>query len=385
MSSNTAEKNDGVVEGELMPAFDTKNVPACFGKADLIIIALEERCKDLTEIEPGNVKQYKAVVEGIKDARTTRTGFEGARTITKSGALEFGRAVDAYATTIKDRVSITEDRLKLIKEAEDNRVEAIRLEAERVERERVEKIQFRIEVIKSVGVEVTSDTALDVLEGARDSLNLTVINTEYEELAGVANEALLNAKDIVGKAIEFRKQRDEEDRQREVHAAELAKQQKEIDDKKAAQDKEDEDRTERIRVEDAERQTRIDAENNELAAKKKIIDDEAARVQADKDAEEQRIRDEQAEITRKEEAEKADRQKKADKKAEIERLRREHAERQEKLVAAREEAVSVLSDALIASTTGEIAGFNDAAILLASRIIDSIERGEITGIKAEYL
>lgn len=362
--------------------FDIKNVPAMYGKADQIIAALVDKYKDLTEIAPDDNKAYKELQKGITDCVSHRTGFDKTRKKIKQGAIDFGKAADVESTRLQAGVSVVELRLKAIKQGEDDRREGIRLEAERIERERVGAIQGKINHIKALGV-VTLDDTLEMLENKQHDLNNIMVDTTYEELAGVANEALLEARKIVDLAVDHRKQRDDEDAQRRIEQDCLDAERKKLDDEAAERKKADDKTADKRRLE----QEAFQKEKDDFEAEKRK-DNEAreARELDEREArekEDQRIRDEQEEKTRREEAEKrAEAQKKADKQRE-EEAERQRQEKAERLDAARSEAITWLTDFFVeADSRGVDTKSGDS---LAELLIKDIESGGIPGIKAEYL
>lgn len=364
--NDTAEKTGEVIEMD--QTFDASTVPAKFGKADQIIIALEEKYKGLTEIEEDNVGQYKALKEAISDVKKHRTGFENTRKEVKVKALDYGRKVDAEGTRLKEAVSKIEDRLVAIKETEDNRLEGIRLEAERIERERVDGINAKINHIKAVGV-VTLDNPLDELLAKQDELNLILINTTYEELAGVANEALLEAKKIVDLAVEHRKQRDEEDARRAEEQTKLDEEREKLDAEKVERQKADDEAADQVRK-----------DREEFEEDKRKFEAEKQKDADVKEAEEQRIRDEQEEETRKEEAKKnAGAQERALKQRE-EEADRQRKEKDAKLEESRKDAVMAMYAYIKIDELD-----NNEIMEIAKNLIAHIEVGNIDGIKAEYL
>lgn len=113
---------------------------------------LEGTCRALTITGPDDKSGYKAVVSAVNVLRKIRAAIERRRVELKKPALQYERALDAYAATLQSRVDDLQTPLSArraeidaeiaeAKAAEERRLLAAKLEAERLAREEAERAE----------------------------------------------------------------------------------------------------------------------------------------------------------------------------------------------------------------------------------------------------
>ena len=146
------------------------------GVTDAAIVALTDKYKTLTEIN--STADYDLVVSGQRDARTMRLQVEDKRKEVVSEAVTFQRNVNSEAKRITANIVVVEDRLRKLRQAEDNKKAEKKAEKERVERERVSLIRERI-----AGIRQMADFPLDT-----NAEDIQVIVAELEAYDLISEE-----------------------------------------------------------------------------------------------------------------------------------------------------------------------------------------------------
>ena len=280
-----------------------------------VIQEVNEKYKDITEIKDS--AGYAMVMAGLREYRELRLTVDAEHKKLKKDALEYGRAVDAEKNRIRDLITPGEERLKSVRQAEDDRKAAIKAEKIRKEQERIEGIRARIADIQKLGLSLIGLSADQLKSRKAEMLEIDITEDDFQEFKAEAETVMNDTYAAVCTALEERVKADIE----------------------AAAQKAEAERLEKIRKEQAEEAARLEAE-------KKKIQDEKDRIQAEKDAEIARKDREAFEKKVQEEAkEKAEREaKERAEQEERDRVARERAEADE---AARVEALKPDKDKLL--------------------------------------
>jgi hypothetical protein len=271
------------------------NAPIAFNVNDATIAEIAEQCKEVDAYK--NLAGAKLAKKVLTKMRTT---LGDAHKEAKSGALEYGRKVDAE----KNRL------LVLIREIEDpisKDLDDIKNEAALKEAERVQHILTHIERLQSYALDRHTST-LEELQAKREALAAEELTEEvYQERLEDAQLTKDEADMKLRITIQNEKERIEQEEAQRMAAEENQRLADELAERQAAMDAEDVNRKEKQAAADAERRKIDDADAAkrkaeqdkiaaEQAAAQKIIDDENARIAqeaADKAVKEQAERDEE--------------------------------------------------------------------------------------------
>jgi len=248
---------------------------------ELKLTEVEKRFADFQE-DLSIKENYLFIKGGVKEVKKLITGTEARRKELKSGALDYGRKVDAAAKTIKERLDGVYQPMLEAKTTFDTAAEIAKREADRKEEERLDGISLKIEGLKNI----VSDNILSSSAVLKESIS-TVENDSLDwseekkedavELKSAAlaklNE-LLNMKLQAENAAKNEAEREEAEKEKQKAlqlenakiAADNAKQAEVL---KAAQEK-------------------LDKEKVDIEEEKQRLRDEAAKKIADAKLEEER-------------------------------------------------------------------------------------------------
>lgn len=161
--------------------------------------------------------------------RNPRLEVERARKAAKAPVLALGRAVDAFAGQLEDRLRRGEDHYKAQIEAEEARRAAAKAEAERKERERVEALRAGVAKLRSYVERAAGQPAEAILKGITALSALAFTDEDWQEFVADAtaarDETVAKLRELHAKAVEHEAHAAEAERLRvlaEQQAAELA-------------------------------------------------------------------------------------------------------------------------------------------------------------------
>lgn len=225
-----------------------------------------------------NAKEVRVDIRDVRYAlaNTTKTALVPYQQAVKDAQARVNQ-VKEFGETLKDRVLAIEAPVDEAIKAEEKRVADAKAERERVEAERVEAIRTKITRFSSVAAAYASRSAADVasvLQSVKESLILPEEYAEFEAEGTIARDNAIEQLETLHKsAVE-----------REVAAAKLLAQQKELDELREKQ---------RIADENAEKERqRIAAEDRQrIADQQAELNRQREQLQRDQDA--QRLKDEQ--------------------------------------------------------------------------------------------
>lgn len=250
--------------------------------------------KDIRLI-PDDKDSYAIVMSGLKAHREIRLSIEEKRKSNNSGANKYIKDNNKRAKELHALNDPGEQRLKDIRQVEDDRIAEIKAEEARIERKRVDDILTDVQKIKDFALDATFLATTGLQARLKDLVMVPINEKIYMEFLGKAEVAYTETLMVVEEALANRVRLDKKDAARKLEA----------------------ERLEEIRFKQEEAQKKIDAENARQAEEK-----------AKQDAKAQEERDRIAEAQRKIDEEKA--HLKAEKKAEQERKDREEFEKQAK-------------------------------------------------------
>lgn len=392
MTIDTAAENITKVQGELAT-----------------IDRIEAGFAALSKLHPVDVAIDVTTAKGMKEAVTARAAWrdpriaiEKSRKAAKAPVLELGRAIDARASALTERLLVGEANYDDQIKAQEARKEAEKQRLIAAEIERVATIQKRIADIRAVppaALTCSAETAAGNV-AAHDQFAVDESFQEFREQAEQARvETLTRLREIHAAAVareaeaarvaaereELARLRTEQETRNKAERERIAAEQAAEAQRLAAQ-RHEIDRRERAAAAEIERQQaaaraeqqRLDAE---AAATRRAADDaaraereEADRVaRAQRAAEDQQLAAERAELQRQQEEQRAT--ERARMKAETERLAAEHAA-QERVTAAAPQMFDALKQWLNADETGdaeELANARiarDAALEAAGELLD---------------
>ncbi len=269
---------------------------------------LKSKYMDVT-IPPDDKNAYAMVMAGLRECRQIRLDVDAWHKENKAWILKAGRHYDAEKKRVHGLIEPIENRLKSVRQAEDNRIEAIKQEKIRQEEERIAGIQKRIEEIEALAM-LNAGMSSQEIQARIDGLAKIKIEEEtFMEFHERALKAWDNAMKFLHESMATMKKWEEEQTAAKAEA----------------------ERLEAERKKQEEEQARIDEEKRKIEAEKKALE-------AAKRAEEERKAREEFERKAQEEARlKAERE--AKEKAEREAREKEERERREVEEKARQEAL----------------------------------------------
>lgn len=296
-----------------------------------VITALANKY-DIKEIKDST--DYAFVMGGLRECRQIRHKVDEWHKERKADIVKAANFYDGERRRIKTLVATVEDPLKDVRQAEDDRREAIKAAKETAERMRIEAIQVQIASIRSLGLlhNTPSSSIKEYLSRIQD---MKISEDTYMEFVDQAIQAqwetITSLKELLIERLQFEK----EDAERRAAAEHL----------------------EKVRKEQEEAQKKIDEENQRIKERREELDE------ADREFERKAKREEferQATIKAEQEAkEKIERETR-------ERLEREEAEAKEK---AQREAMKPDREKLI--------GFGKWLYILPMPICDQLEAQKI--------
>lgn len=191
----------------------------------------------------------------------------------KAGVLAHGKLVDSVAADLRIVIEPHEDRLRLLKEAEEQRIEIEKAEARRIENDRVAKHRENVEYIRNFptlflnrdadsvvkAINTLEAKTLEGFEEFRDqaeAAKMLAISTLEDRLAAINLE--------VAEAAARQKAADELAEQQRIAAEEQAAQQKKLDDQQAELDRQKQEMADHQAQIDKEAKDRADAERQRM-------------------------------------------------------------------------------------------------------------------------
>jgi signal transduction histidine kinase len=143
---------------------------------------------------------------------------ERARKAAKAPVLALGRAVDAFAGQLEDRLRRGEDHYKAQIEAEEARRAAVKAEAERKERERVEALRAGVAKLRSYVERAAGQPAETILKAITALSALSFTETDWQEFVcdamSARDETVYKLRNLYDKAVEHEAQAAEAERLR---------------------------------------------------------------------------------------------------------------------------------------------------------------------------
>jgi len=260
------------------------------------IALLQEQCEEMVIDEKGKgyveVKAAHVKVKGLKRAVTDR------HKELKAESLEYGQRLDAERRRLFGLLDPIIDILAQKRQVEDDRRAEIRDAKNRIEQDRINGIRVKIDGIKQwcyqgLGHKVPSDD-IKRLVALLETTRLNLVEADYMEFLGEAQDLLWDAIVKTEEALESRLQQEKEEVERKAEDARLAKIKKQ---QEAEQEKIDaakrEIEKEKTRIEQAERDRKI-KEEAEIQAKadaeKQIQEARGAQIKAEVEAKEAKDR-----------------------------------------------------------------------------------------------
>jgi len=242
-----------------------------------VITALDAKYRGV-QITDG--KSYAFVMEGLRDYRELRLKIDAKHKELKADALEYGRAVDAEKNRLKGLLAPGEEHLKVVRQAEDDRKEAIRLENERIEQDRVNGIREKIFGFQKVAGQLGGKSSVELQQIISGIMDIA-IDESYMEFAEEAKRAKSDVMTAIEDAYDARIKWEREEAERKIEIEKLAKEKAEQEEKEKILTEErrkiEEERA-KFQTEKKAEQERKDREEFERKAK------EEAKAQAEKEA-----------------------------------------------------------------------------------------------------
>jgi len=269
------------------------------------IAEAEARDRDF-ELIPDDKKSYDTLMEYLAGRRKIRIAIETRRKANNEGAKAFIEANNKRGKELHALNDPGEERLKVIRQVEDDRVNAI-------EKVRVDAIQKKIQQIKGKSFGLSTLTADQLKTLIKEIEGTPLEKEEFEEFTGEAQATAYNALIAVKGALETRERLDKQEATQKAEA----------------------ERLEKIRVDQEVAQKKIDTAQAEIDEATKKLQEERDKIEEEKQAELDRIaKAQEAERIRKEREdfkkmalEEAERKvKEAQEKAELDALARIKAE-----------------------------------------------------------
>ena len=223
------------------------------------IAEAEDRDKDF-ELIPDDKKSYDTLMEYLAGRRKIRIAIETRRKANNEGAKAFIEANNKRGKELHALNDPGEERLKVIRQVEDDRVNAI-------EKGRVDAIQKKIQQIKGKSFGLSTLTADQLKTLIKQIEGTPLEKEEFEEFTGEAQATAYNALIAIKGALETRERLDKQEATQKAEATRL----------------------EKIRVEQEAKQKEINEAQAKIDEATRKLKEEKDKIEAEKQAEQDRI------------------------------------------------------------------------------------------------
>jgi len=253
----------------------TKKALVNLGVTDKKLNELKKKFKVVPDANTAD--GYQLIVSNVQELRTLWAAVDKERKVQTAEALEHQRGVNAEAKRVTE---ILKDIAQPMVEARE-KVDQAKAEEERLEREAEEsRIQIIEDMIATMRNQVNGllNASTDVIKARLDMVNaLEITEEKYQEFLEPAQVTFNQVKSDLEKALDARIDLDRREAENKEREEKMAAQQKELDDKQAALDKQQREADEK-------------AENERKAAEEeqRLKDEAEAKEKADKEAEAKR-------------------------------------------------------------------------------------------------
>lgn len=286
-----------------------ENTVIDYNVTDTAIAALKEKYSGLSI---SNKKERDVAQKAKSEVSGLRVSVEKRRVELKTGALEYGRKVDAEAKRVTALLQEVELPLKAICDEWDAEQERIKAEAARIEKERVDTIVGRINEYVKYPLNYVNKSSEEIRMALYDLSEADDFDyQEFVEEAAKAKESCRNSMSLLLEdRLQLEKTRAEEEERRiqaeaerkamEEERARMEAERKALEEQQAATRREEEARQEAIRQEEQERARKeAEAERERIAKEVKArqeLEIERASIEEEKAAVERK----KQEVARKE-------------------------------------------------------------------------------------
>ena len=214
------------------------NAPIKLNVTDATLGKLEKKFAKVPDVS--KKEGYEFVRVGLGELRTLRTGIGKYKGELKAEAIAYNKRVDTEYNRVIDVITAMEEPMKVAKDAEDAKKEALKEEKRKKEEDRKFKINQKINEIREIAFSFTDETSEAIREQVDAVKEIQITKDIYEEFVTAAQMAVIDVKTRLEALLENVVKREEADAERKIEDERLAKERQEFDDKKAADDKETE-------------------------------------------------------------------------------------------------------------------------------------------------
>ena len=185
-----------------------------------VIEGLKSKYMDIEKI--ADSAGYAFVMTGLRECREIRLAVDEWHEDKKKLILKAGRFYDDEKKRVRGLVAPVESHLKNVRQAEDDRKEAIRLEKERLEQDRVNGIREKIFGFQKVAGQLGGKSSVElqqIISGIMD----TAIDESYMEFVEEAKKAKSDVMTAIEDAYDTQIKWEREEAERKIEIEKLAK------------------------------------------------------------------------------------------------------------------------------------------------------------------